>query len=222
MSTNGTVSRIAGSAFLFQFITSFSGGMFLKPSWFVQDDMAATMLKTAAAPVLLRANMFLDMLTALGVIFLGAMLFIILRKQNEKAALTAMGFYFLEAALLAASRMNAFSLLIYSREYALTGQPANLLYLGQAAVESMEFVGGTLHMLAFCPGAILFYFLLDKARLVPRWMSLWGLITMVPLFFGTLSQVFGHTIPFLFYIPYVPFELVIGLWILIKGIEELE
>lgn len=60
MSTNSQVSRILGFAFLFQFITSFSGGVFLKPAWFVQDDMVETMLKVAETPGLLWANIFLD------------------------------------------------------------------------------------------------------------------------------------------------------------------
>ena len=217
MNTNRKTSRILGLAFLLQFITSFSSGVFLKSAWFVPEDMSATMLNIAANPGLLRANIFLDMLTALGVTFLGAVLFVTLRKQNEKIALTALGFYILEVALLAVSRMDAFALLRFSQTYAV-GQPADLLLLGQVAYEAMEFAGGTLHMLAFCLGAILFYFLLDKARIVPRWMSLWGLITVFPMLVGTVAQIFGYTIPFEFYVPYVPFELVIGLWILVKGI----
>lgn len=217
MNANRKTSRILGVAFLLQFITSFSSGVFLKSAWFVPEDMSATMLKIAANPRLLRANIFLDMLTALGVTFLGAVLFVTLRKQNEKIALTALGFYILEVALLAVSRMDAFALLRFSQVY-VVGQTADLLLLGQVAYEAMEFAGGTLHMLAFCLGAILFYFLLDKARLVPRWMSLWGLITTFPMLIGTVAQIFNYTIPFVLYVPYVPFELLIGLWIVVKGI----
>lgn len=218
MNANRKTSRILGVAFLLQFITSFSSGVFLKSAWFVPEDMSATMLKIAAHPGLLRANIFLDMLTALGVTFLGAVLFVTLRKQNEKIALTALGFYILEVALLAVSRMDAFALLRFSQEFAAAGQPADLLLMGQVAYETLEFVGGTLHMLAFCLGALLFYFLLDKAQIVPRWMSLWGLITVFPMLVGTVAQIFGYTIPFEFYVPYVPFELAVGLWILVKGI----
>lgn len=222
MNVNQKTSRILGFAFLFQFITSFSSGVFFKSAWFVPGDMSATMLKIAASPGLLRANILVDMLTALGVIFLGAVLFLTLRNQNEKIALTALGFYILEVALLAVSRMNAFALLQISQEFAGAGQPADLLFQGQVAYEVMDFVGNTLHMLAFCLGAILFYFLLDKARIVPRWMSLWGFFTVFPMLVGTIAQVFGYSISFLFYLPYVPFELVIGLWIVAKGIIESE
>jgi hypothetical protein len=36
---------------------------------------------------------------------------------------------------------------------------------------------------------------------------------------GTLAQIFGHSSPFIFYVPYVPFELVMAVWILVKGIQ---
>ncbi|MGD8406447.1 MAG: DUF4386 domain-containing protein [Anaerolineales bacterium] len=219
MNATAKTSKVLGVAFLLQFITSFSSGVFLKAVWFVDGNMGETMLKIAANSLLFRANILVDMLTALGVAFLGAILFLTLRKQNEKMALTGLGFYWLEVALLAVSRMEAFSLLNLSQKYAASSQPADLLLFGQVAYESMDFVGNTLHMLAFCFGAILFYYLLYKSIFVPRWMSLWGLVTVFPMLFGTITQMFGYSIPFEFYLPYVPFELVIGIWILIKGVD---
>jgi ABC-type multidrug transport system fused ATPase/permease subunit len=49
--------------------------------------MSTTMLKIAHHPLLFRAGIMLDMLTALGVTFLGIILFLTLRKENEKIAL---------------------------------------------------------------------------------------------------------------------------------------
>ena len=219
MNTTQKISRLLGLAFLFQFVTSFTSGVILRPLWFVEGDMAQTLLNIAGNPALLRVCILLDMLTALGVIFLGTALFVTLRRQNEKLALTALGFYILEGALLAASRMATFSLLGLSQEFA-AGQSAEVLWLATLAFDSMEFVGGTLHMVAFVAGAILFYALLDQSRLVPRPLSLWGLITMLPFTLGAPLMVLGIELPFILYVPYVPFELAIGLWILVKGIEE--
>jgi hypothetical protein len=92
--------------------------------------------------------------------------------------------------------------------------------LGTLALESMDFLGFTMHMLAFCLGAVLFYYLLYKSDFVPRLLSLWGLITVIPLFFATLATIFDYQVPFIIAIPYVPFEFVIGVWILVKGIPE--
>ena len=212
-------SRILGLAFVLQFVTSILSGTLLSQAWYVPGDINASLINIANNPALLRVNIIVDMLTALGVIFLGCMLFLTLRKQNEKMALTALGFYILEAALLAGSRLATFSLLGLSQAYAATGH-ADLLLPGQIAIDSMEFVGSSLHMLAFVPGGVMFYYLLDKARIVPRALSLWGLIAVLPFVIGAPLTVMGYEIPTAVYLPYVPFELAIGIWILVKGIKE--
>jgi hypothetical protein len=220
LNTTNKVSRVLGVAFVLQFITSFSSGVFIKPLWLVPDDIAETMLKIADQPGLLRVNILADMLTALGVIFLGAMLFLTLRKQNEKMALVGLALYILEGALLAASRMGTFSLLYLSQEYASAGQPEIWLTFGRMALEATDFVGDTLHILAFGLGAILFYYLLYKSGVVPRGLSLWGLITVFPILAGSLTAIFSYDLPFILFVPYVPFELVVGVWLLVKGIPD--
>jgi hypothetical protein len=50
-------------------------------------------------------------------------------------------------------------------------------------------------------------------------MSMWGLVTAIcPCLVATVASLFGYHFPFWFYIPYIPFEFIIGLWIAIKGI----
>ncbi len=213
-------SRVLGVAFLLQFVTSLFSGTILRQAWFVPGNISESMILIAKEPWLMRATILVDMMTAFGIIFLGAILFVTLRKQNEKMALVALGFYILEATLLAVSRIEAFSLMGMSQEYATAGNPAYLQTMGQVALESMDFVGSTLHMLAFCFGGILFYYLLYRSGIVPRVLSLWGLITVFPCLAGTLFAVFGVQVPFFIYLSYAPFELIIAVWILVKGIKE--
>ena len=219
MNTNKKTSRILGIAFLIQFATSFAI-IWIKPAWHIPGDIGATLLMIADHPLLLQANIFLDMLTALGVIFLGAVLFVTLRNQNEKFAISALGFYILEGALLVASKIATFSLLHLSHEFAQAGQPEYVLTIGNLFLESMNYVDDVLVMLAFCVGGIIFYYLLHKSHLVPRWLSLWGLIAIIPLLIGTLAAILNMEIPLILYLPYLPFELVIGIWIFMKGLTE--
>ncbi|MFN2149984.1 MAG: DUF4386 family protein, partial [Anaerolineales bacterium] len=107
----------------------------------------------------------------------------------------------------------------FSQDYAVEAS-APMQMMAQIASESMDFVGSSLSMLAFCAGAIIFYSLLDRSRVVPRWLSLWGLIAVFPCLVGTLAAIFGFQLPFAIYLPYVPFEFVIGIWILVKGVQE--
>lgn len=214
-------SIVLGIAFLLQAVTSLISGLILRNVLTVPGNISETMVNIAKNTLLMRTSILGEIATAAGIIFLGAILFVTLRKQNEKMALIALGFYILEAALLAASRIVAFSLLRISQEYVAAGNPAYLQTIGNLAFESMNF-GHTLLMLPFCLGAILFYYLLYKSRVVPRILSLWGLITVPLVLTGTLSTVFGYQVPFLTYLSvlYVPFEFAIGIWILVKGINK--
>jgi hypothetical protein len=147
------------------------------------------------------------------------MLFLALRKFGEKMAMVALGFYLVEAAILAISNLEVFSLLRISQEYLAAGQPEYLLTMGKMAIESTEYAY-TLHTLPFCYGAVLFYYLLDKSRAVPQILSLWGLISILPFLIGVPMRILGYEFPFFLYLPYVPFEFVIGLWIVFKGLKE--
>jgi hypothetical protein len=211
-------SRVLGVAFLLQAVTSLISGVILRAVLTVPGDISGTMTNIANNLWLMRLNILGEVLTALGIIFLGAILFVILRKQNEEMALVGLGFYMLEAVLLAVSRIPAFSLLRISQEYVAAGHSASLQALGSLAFETMNF-GYTLLMLPFCLGAIPFYYLLYKSGIVPRALSLWGLITVFPCLIGTLFVIFGYQVPFAVYLPYAPFEFVIAVWILVKGIN---
>ncbi len=218
-SVNNT-SRILGVAFLIQAITSLTSGFILKLALIVPGDPHQSMINIANNAWLMRADILIDMMTACGIIFLGVILFVTVRKQNQEMALVALGFYILEAVLIAGSRIAAFSLLRISQEYVTAANPAYLLTIGNLALESMDFVGLTLSMVAFCLGAIPFYYLLYKSGVVPSILSLWGLITVFPCLVGTLFSVFGVQVPFAVYLPYAPFEFVIGVWILVRGIRD--
>jgi len=219
MNTIKNTSRVLGAAFLLQAVSSLVSNAFLLDPLIVPGNIISTMTNIANNAMQVRAGILGDMVTAFGIIFLGAILFVTLRKQNEKMALVALGFYILEAVLLAVSRLLTFSLLRNSQESVIAGHPAYLQSLGNLTFETMHFGFSALAMLAFCLGAILFYYLLDKSRIVPRVLSLWGLITVFPCLIGTLSALFGYQVPFLIYLPYAPFEFVIGVWILVKGIK---
>ncbi|MCB8962314.1 MAG: DUF4386 domain-containing protein [Ardenticatenales bacterium] len=220
MSTSKKLARILGLAFLLQFITSIVSGLGLQPALVVPGDIPATMANIAAKPWLLQINILVDMATAMGIVFLGVALYIALRAQNQLVALLGLGLYILEATLLAGSRLASFWLLRLSEAYVATGQPAELELLAKVALESTDFVGLTLHVLVFSVGAILFYSLLYQSRIVPRALSLWGLVTLLPILYGVVGASLGYTLPEFLYLPYMPFEFVMGLWILFKGFAE--
>lgn len=219
MRTEGRRGRVLGAAFLLQAMTSLAGGILLDFFLVVPGKIGETMTRVAQHPAWLRADILVEMVTAGGVIWLGAVLFAELRRYGETLARVGFALYVLEGAVLAASRIGAFMLLTASWEYAGAGRVASMEPLGRVAYAAMDY-GQLLMMVPFCAGAFLFYGLLYKSRLVPRWLMVWGLAAMIPVTVATLCAVLGINISFLLFAPYIPFEFFLGTWILTFGIRD--
>ena len=78
--------------------------------------------------------------------------------------------------------------------------------------------------IAFLIGAAMFYLVLYRARLVPRWLSVWGLVAivpyLVPVFLGLFSDVdvsTTSTTNVLLNAPLGLQEMVLAVWLIVKG-----
>ncbi len=218
-------SRILGLAFLIQFVTSFTCGVFVLPmatgvkSFGAPGNIGQTMATIAGNAGLIHLNIVMELFTAAGVIFLGAVLYSTVRRQHEALALTAFGLYVLEGVLLAVKMLVLFALLVQSQRFIAAGSPASFEPAANLLHEVMAYSSKMLNF-AFCLGGTIFYALLLKARTVAWPLSLWGLLGAQGVFAGVLFGLFGFKAPIFLYIPYIPFELVIGLWILVKGVNK--
>jgi hypothetical protein len=166
----------------------------------------------------MRASILVEMITAIGIVMLGALLYATLKRQNRQIALVALGLYITEATILAASRIPAFALLRVSQASTLGGDATYLRTLGNLFYESQSF-GYDLHMLPFALGATMFYYLFFRSRSIPRVLALWGLVAAPLALVGTVFTLLGYEVPILVFLPNLPFELGAGLWLLVMGIR---
>jgi hypothetical protein len=75
-------------------------------------------------------------------------------------------------------------------------------------------------MLPYTLGATLFYYQFFKSGFLPRVLSLWGLIAAPLAFIGSLFDHLGFAVPMIVFLPNLPFDLAVGLWLVVKGIRE--
>jgi hypothetical protein len=218
MNSEKNTPRLLGAAFLLQAVAA-AVWTYLLSSLIVTDDISASMTNIANNALQMRASIVFTMITAIGIVMIGVLMYVILKKQNRNIAIVAMGLYLLEAAILAASRIEAFSLLRISQESVIAGHPAYLQTLGNLFYESADF-GDWLHMLPFALGATMFYYLFFKSGYIPRVLSLWGLIAASVAVIGTLFGLLGYDVPIYVFIPNLPFELTIGVWLIVRGIRD--
>jgi hypothetical protein len=218
MNSDKNTVRFLGAAFLLQAIASLVWTLLLS-SLIVIGDISASMTNISNNALRMRASIVVAMITAIGIVMIGVLMYVILKKQNRKIAIVAMGLYLVEAAILAVSRIPAFALLRISQESVIAGHPAYLQTLGNLFYESQSF-GYDLHMLPFALGATLFYYLFYKSGFLPRVLSLWGLIAAPLALIGILFALLGYDVPIFVFLPNLPFELTIGVWLMVKGIRD--
>ncbi len=149
---------------------------------------------------------------------MSVILFPILKKYNEGLALGAVVFRgALEAVLYIGIVICWLLLLNVSQEYVKAGTPyvSNFQALGSLLLKAVDQIGFVLDIV-FSLGALMIYFLFYRSKLIPDWLSVWGLVgAMLYLtsgLFGMFSVDFG-----ILEAPLALQEMVLAVWLIVKG-----
>ncbi len=145
-------------------------------------------------------------------------LFPIFKKYNETLALGAVVFRgVLEAVSYIAIVISWLLLIALSREYTAAGVPDSSYFqtLGTLLQEAADSIGLVLSIV-FSLGALMIYYLFFQSKLIPRWLSVWGLIGAVVYLAEPLLAMFGFELEILF-APLALQEMVLALLLIVKG-----
>jgi len=102
MNSDKNTPRLLGAAFLLQAIASLVSTFLLTPL-IVPGNITASMTNIANNATQMRASIVGEMIAVMGIVMLGALLYLTLKKQNRKIALVALGLYLVTAAIIAVS-----------------------------------------------------------------------------------------------------------------------
>jgi hypothetical protein len=170
----------------------------------------------------MRFSILADLVTTIGIIALAVLLYIVLSKQNRIISLIALGCWFAEALALAIAKVGTAALIPVSQEFVRAGAPQGSYFqtLGEFLYNGIVVqLGSTTHMFFYCVGGILWYYLFYKSRYIPRVIPLFGLIAVSVGLAGILLQFLGYSVSIFVFLPILPFELTIGVWLVLKGIK---
>lgn len=150
-------------------------------------------------------------------------LYPVIRRHNRALALGSVAGRVAEGVFVLIGTLSLLVLLSVSQKSLAAGSAASVFQpTGDALLAVRDWVFGFVGMLAFLVGASMYYYVLYTARLVPRWLSGWGLVgaalTLVATVYAGLTQDFGFsTINTVFNIPIGVQEMVFAVWLLVKG-----
>lgn len=162
----------------------------------------------------------LDFTTTLVYFAFAIMLFPILERYSKRIALWFAGIRLSEFVTLTISGIFLLTLVSISNSYVEASSQTSMLgILGRQILHARTHTQN-LNLLAYCFGTIMFFYLLFTSRLVPRFISIWGMIGVLGIFTEIMLSIFGYSSGSLVYILGLPMglnELFLGIWLIVKG-----
>ncbi len=231
-------ARIAGAAYVIQYVTSVFPEFYVRPALIVAGDAARTASNIVAHAQLFRMAIVCDLLAGVAVVILNAALYHLLAPVHRGLARFAAFWRLVEVSLGSAIAVSGFVVLslLSGAEPLQPFTPRELQGLAHVVISARE-SGFMILLLFFGLGSTTYMYLLVRSRYVPRALALLGLVgsaLVAPfaltqmLFPAFIAAAFAavRTLPpvalvllALVLAPILLLELALGLWLLVKGVR---
>lgn len=209
-------ARLTGVLFIVATAVNLLGAA-IRPNLAGSDYLA----RMAADPGRVAAGSLLLLIAAFACAGIAVAMYPVLGRAHTGLALGSVVFRTMEAVMLVVAVVSLLSL-------STLGQAS--IAAGAAESASVGVVGGLLvgvrehaalaGVFAFCLGAFLYYVALFQSRLIPRWLSVWGVAAIVMLATAGVLALFADR-PITSYVvlafPIFVQEMVLAAWLIAKG-----
>jgi hypothetical protein len=217
MHSNRKATTIAG----WLYITGTVAGI-LSVAYAVDAPDYLTQASANANKVMLAA--FFHLLMAPAYIGIAISLYPLLRQYNPHLAFGFAGFRIIAGVFIILGVVFLLLILTLSREFVAAGAPGSSYFqtLGGLLQAGRDLVNHVGTILAVSLGGLLYYSMLYQTKLVPRWLSVWGLVGTILTIVATLLVMFrligiittGYIV---LNFPMAVQEMVLALWLIVKG-----
>jgi len=217
------IAIIVGVLFIIATITSIVGGSLIGSVIDSSDDF----LKISENENQIVLGCLLVLVDAFAVIFIAILMFPILKKHSEGLALGYVGLRIFEGVVFIIGVISILAMLTLSQEYisgALDASYFQALVALLLGIYDWSWLVGPL--IFFALSTLPFYYLLYQSKLIPQWLSGWGLIGGVLVTLFGLLAMFGFdttsTISMFLFLPIAIQEMVLAVWLIVKGFTQQE
>lgn len=215
--TNRKIAVITGVIFI---IATLIGPILATP---LTSDLTATGFLTGAAAHTnqVAGGLLLWIISAFASGGIAIVMYPVLKEHNAGLALGSVIFRTIEAVFYLAGVVSLLSLLALSRQFetASAAGRASLQVIGSLLVNVHDHAG-LVAVFAFCVGAFMYYVLFFQSRLIPRWLSGFGIVAILLMQAACLLALFsGNRITsyILLAAPIGLQEMILGGWLIVKG-----
>jgi Domain of unknown function (DUF4386) len=210
-------ARLIGILFLL-LLFSYGGGDAVISSVLQAPNYLSTI---SAKQTTVIAGALLLLVNSCAVVMLGAMMFPVLAARNKRVAVGYVSARVIESVLLLCGSVCLLLLIGVGEEF-IKGSAANTVYF-QALAHILRKANFWLYqsaMIILGVGSLGLCWVLYSSGLLPKSLSLLGFVGYGLLAAGALAELFGVTVGVALAIPGGIFELLLGLWLIVKGFNE--
>ena len=212
---------VAGVLFIVATAASLLSGPFLAP---VTDPGFLTSAAERQAQV--ATGVLLTFIAALAAPGIAVALYPVLRRFGPGRSLGSVAFRTVEGMFYALGAIVLLSLSTLSQEYVDAGAPADRHFstLGDTMLAGYHALVDVGLLLAFSVGGLLYYLVFYRSRLIPIWLSAWGIAGVVLLMVAAVLIVFDVIAPLsagqvALAAPIGVQEMVLAVWLIAKGFD---
>jgi hypothetical protein len=217
--TQRTNARLAGVMFLLYIATGLTSMVVFRQATGGAEGTAATLASLAQHPTAVRLTVVLTLLMFVYAVGLGVTLWALTRDVDQDLAMVALCCRVSEGVVGAASSVRTLGLVSVATAAAGAAGPdaAAANALGGLLLEQ----GGLIPAFCFAVGSTLFCWLFLRGRSIPVLLAWLGVGASVLLLGALPSQILGfigRPVTDFMWIPMAVFEVVLALWLIIKGV----
>ena len=217
MNTNRKTAVAVGALFLFSNVTFLLGAfVFVEPILGAPDYL--TLASASRTQVVLGA--LLELVNGIAYVGIAVLVFPILRQRFESMALWYVGFRIIEFVMQTLSDLSPLSLVRLSEEFVRVGAAESSSFQALGTLLLAErYWAFQMVTIALVLGALMFYSMLYRSRLIPRFISVWGLVGALAVLATAMLDTFGinpGSLEFLGVLMLLN-ELFLGVWLIVKG-----
>jgi hypothetical protein len=220
--TNRKTAAVVGVLFIIGTVSGVLGAVIGKPILDAPDYLI-NMSTNEGQMLIFALLMFIMGVACAGI---GLALYPILKKYNEGLAISAVGFRIIEGVFDIVGAISLIALLALSQEFVKAGAPDSSYFqtAGVLINAGRDWLSHGAMLLCWVIGALMYYSVFYQYKLVPRWLSVWGLVGITLVTIGSVL-VMLHVIPGFGTVQKVlnlsifPQEMVLAVWLIAKGIN---
>ena len=211
-------ARIVGALFLVAMVASLVGAGLIEAVLAAPDVMASAHADRTQVAL----GVLLELINAVAVVGIAVGMFPLFKKENEALALGYIALRIIEAVIIIAAVISPLALIALGQANSTAAaDAASFQTMGASLVAVRAVLVGQLTGIFFGLAALLFYYLLYQSRIVPRFISIWGLVAVVLVLAWNISELVGLevSIGMILVLPIILNEIFLGIWLIVKGFD---